>query len=64
MNATKMAEMIGRAGVISGPGDMRIEVSVIDAKTTYGRVRYQVRPAAGHGSAWIDSSSFTLYAED
>ena len=28
--------------------------TVIDAKSAYGRVRYEVRPVSGSGSQWVE----------
>jgi hypothetical protein len=63
MNATQMTKMIGQTGNIFGSGDMRISVRIIDVKVSYGSVRYQVKPVAGCGTAWIDADSIKLYED-
>lgn len=34
---------------------LRVRVTVLDAKVSYGRVRVQVSPTDGVGSAWIEA---------
>lgn len=63
MSAKELVKMIGRTGYIAGRGDLCITVRIVDVKTSYGAVRYQVEPIAGRGSAWIDANSIELDSE-
>lgn len=63
MSAKELVKMVGRTGYIAGRGDLDITVRIVDVKTSYGAVRYQVEPIAGRGSAWIDANSIELDSE-
>lgn len=64
MNAKQLAALIGRTGQLRSPRlPFTVDVSIIDARTTYGAVHVQVRPAAGQGEGWIALSSVTLDPE-
>ncbi len=48
------AERIGKTAQIAN-GPLKVEVTVLDYKNTYGRDRWLVTPVAGSGSAWVES---------
>lgn len=60
MSVSQMAKMIGQAGHIHGSGDMVFQVRITDVKTAYGRLRYQITPLVGTGTAWIDADTIVL----
>jgi len=55
MEALDMLKVIGKTASLSLDG-MRVNVTVLNAKTSYGSVRFQVSPVSGTGMVWVDSS--------
>jgi hypothetical protein len=61
MTAAEMARFIGRTGFISCTGGgLKVEVVVTDVTERWGSVRYQVRPVAGWGRAWVQDVEFPV----
>ena len=60
MSVSQMAKLIGQTGSIFGSGDMMFKVEIVDVKTAYGKIRYEIKPLAGRGTAWIEASSIVL----
>jgi hypothetical protein len=58
MNATELSEWVGKRISVSF-GDLAFECLVTDAKSAYGNLRLQIKPASGTGETWIDSSRAT-----
>jgi hypothetical protein len=46
--------ILGKAGTIHLNG-LNIDIIVTDVKQAYGRTRYQVTPAQGSGSIWVET---------
>lgn len=36
-------------------GGLKVEVKIVDVKTSYGRDRFQITPTAGSGEVWVES---------
>lgn len=58
MTAAEMSRYIGRKGTIRGAGDLKFEIEVVDVKQRWGIVRFEVRPIAGFGRAWVEQVEF------
>ena len=54
-NASWLALFIGKAGVLRCEY-LSVEVTIIDAKRSYGRTLLLVRPIAGSGEQWVEES--------
>lgn len=52
----EMVEVLGKRGDIH-LGGLIVKVEIMDVKTSYGRVRYLVKPVAGVGEVWIEQVS-------
>ena len=60
MSIKELASKIGAIGTLDSRSDFSPEVAVIDAKISYGQLRYLVSPVAGSGKVWVDSSRVTF----
>ena len=54
-NASSLALYIGKSGVLRCEY-LSVEVTVADAKRSYGRTLLLVRPVAGNGEQWVEES--------
>ena len=54
-NASSLALYIGKGGVLRCEY-LSVEVTVADAKRSYGRTLLLVRPVAGAGEQWVEES--------
>lgn len=52
MNAKELSELIGKRMLVTF-GELSFECVVTDAKSAYGNIRLQVKPACGTGETWI-----------
>lgn len=59
MNALELSKSIGLTGQLQSDR-LTVSVRILDAKTAYGSIRYQVSPISGTGSVWVDSSRVTI----
>lgn len=64
MNAKDLAVLVGRTGQLQSPRlPFTVDVSILDARMTYGAVHVQVRPVAGQGEGWVALDSVMLDPE-
>lgn len=58
MAAATAANLSGRIGqsVLVRFESLTVECTIADAKCSYGAIRYQVKPVAGDGLQWVDTS--------
>jgi Na+-transporting NADH:ubiquinone oxidoreductase subunit NqrC len=56
MTTGETMHAIGKT-VVYPHGTLRIEVNVLDIKTTWGQVRALIVPIAGTGTVWVDIKS-------
>ena len=54
-NASSLALYIGKSGVLRCEY-LSVDVTVADAKRSYGRTLLLVRPVAGSGEQWVEES--------
>ena len=54
-NASSLALYIGKSGVLRCEY-LSVDVTVADAKRSYGRTLLLVRPVAGSGDQWVEES--------
>jgi hypothetical protein len=54
MTTLELAGAIGKRGTIRA-GELAIEVEILNTKSSYGKVRYLVRPVAGSGETWTEN---------
>jgi hypothetical protein len=52
MTAANLAALVASTGFLQA-GDLSIAVTVLDARTVYGRTDYLVTPRDGHGQQWV-----------
>ena len=61
-NASSLALYIGKSGLLRCEY-LSIDISVADAKRSYGRTLLLVRPVAGTGEQWVEENRIR-WAED
>lgn len=54
-NASALALYIGKTGALRCES-LSVEVTIADAKRSYGRTLLLVRPVAGAGEQWVEES--------
>lgn len=54
MNALTMSQFIGKIGTVN-QGGLYVDVKVLDAKKSYGCIRFLVSPMAGSGEVWVSA---------
>ena len=62
-NASSLALYIGKSGVLRCEY-LSIDITVADAKRSYGRTLLLVRPVAGTGEQWVEENRIRWAAED
>lgn len=60
MSVNELVKMVGRTGTVYARGEMSVSVRIVDAKISYGAVRYLIEPIAGRGSAWVNLDTIEL----
>jgi hypothetical protein len=63
MTAAEMTKAIGQTGSVYFRGECSVFVRIVDAKVSYGTLRYEVQPMAGTGRVWIDATSIAIAQE-
>jgi hypothetical protein len=61
-NASSLALYIGRTGALRSEY-LSVEITVADAKHSYGRTLLLVRPVAGTGEQWVEESRVAWITE-
>jgi hypothetical protein len=56
MTTAELAKLLGQLGSYYIPG-LVIEVTVIDARMSWGQVQLQIQPTSGSGSKWVNAES-------
>lgn len=56
MTASMMMEVLGKRVEVECKG-MGVLCTVVDVKSVYGCVRYQVEPVQGSGRVWVEQGS-------
>tara|TARA_R110000765_G_scaffold390538_1_gene483263 strand:- start:293 stop:517 length:225 start_codon:yes stop_codon:yes gene_type:complete len=57
MTALELAKYVGRPGNYYAVPGLVIEVTVIDARMSWGQLQLQVQPTSGSGSKWVNAES-------
>jgi hypothetical protein len=57
MTAIELAKYIDQVGAYHGIPGLVIEVTVIDARVSWGQVQLQIQPVSGSGSKWVNADS-------
>jgi hypothetical protein len=60
MTAIELAKYIDQTATYHGVPGLVIEVTVIDARVSWGQVQLQIQPTSGSGSKWVNSDSVML----
>lgn len=60
MTHNETQAIIGKIADYQIESVLSIKVTILDCKNAYGNTRYLVRPVAGNGERWADSSKITL----
>lgn len=58
-NASSLALFIGKTGALRCEY-LSVEVTVVDAKRSYGRTLLLVRPVSGSGEQWVEASRISF----
>jgi hypothetical protein len=56
MTTAELAKLLGQLGSYYIPG-LVIEVTVIDARMSWGQLQLQIQPTSGSGSKWVNAES-------
>jgi hypothetical protein len=62
-NASSLAQYIGKIGVLRCEY-LSVDVTIADAKRSYGRTLLLVRPVAGAGEQWVEESRVRGISEE
>jgi hypothetical protein len=62
-NASSLALYIGKSGALRCEY-LSVEITVADAKRSYGRTLLLVRPVAGTGGQWVEESRIRWTEDD
>lgn len=57
MSVAELAQYVGKVGTIRLSG-LLVNVTVLDVKQAYGRIRYRVTPVSGGGDVWLEGVVF------
>jgi len=57
MTAIELAKYIDQTATYHGVPGLVIEVTVIDARVSWGQVQLQIQPVSGSGSKWVNAES-------
>lgn len=60
MSLASLAARIGSTATLRTADYINVVVTVKDAKSAYGNIRYLVTPVMGSGEVWADSSRVTF----
>jgi hypothetical protein len=63
MTVKEASEVIGRTFEVRA-GEFGVLATVQDVKVSFGKIRFQVSPLAGSGSAWIEVDRIIGWQED
>lgn len=56
--AQEMMVKLGTPAYLKGGSStLKIAVTIVDARMSYGQVNYRVEPVTGQGTAWVTSAS-------
>lgn len=57
MTAKELQDYVGKTGdwIVNAGAGVSVKVTVMDARQSYGRLDFSVKPVAGTGECWIDS---------
>lgn len=60
-SAQELAQDIGKTAILRVAGtSLAFQVTIMDARKRYGNLDYKVRPVAGDGEAWHQSTAIIL----
>lgn len=60
-SAQELAQNIGKTATLRVAGtSLAFQVTIMDARKRYGNLDYKVRPVAGDGEAWHQSTAIVL----
>jgi hypothetical protein len=63
--SNELQEQVGKYATLAGADHgIQFYVKVVDAKVTYGRVRYEVIPASGYGHQWVAGSRLSNFRDE
>jgi hypothetical protein len=54
MSVKEHMSVIGREGLLAIQS-LKVKVLILDVRSAFGRIDYQVRPVQGSGEQWIES---------
>ena len=57
MTTAELAKYIDQTATYHGVPGLVIEVTVIDARMSWGQLQLQIQPTSGSGSKWVNAES-------
>lgn len=60
MNAKELSKLLGKTGRLLTNEGLKVRVSVLDARVSWGSVHVQVTPVEGNGTAWVDKGRVSM----
>jgi hypothetical protein len=62
MTTTELAQSIGKP-VLHVSGNLKFMCVVADARISFGKPQFLIRPIAGYGERWVEFSSIEPYQD-
>jgi len=61
MSIAEMAKVLGKAARWNVDGRaLEVDVRIVDVRSAYGNLRYQIQPLSGTGTRWVNASTVTV----
>jgi len=59
MSAKELTQYVGKLGGYR-VGELRVNVRILDARVSFGRLDLEIAPIAGNGAQWVSADSVKL----
>ncbi len=60
MTILEATQIIGKQGLLTVEKEMRVLVTVIDVRESYGQTQYCISPVGGSGGKWVADHRVTM----
>jgi hypothetical protein len=57
MTTAELAQYLGKTAAYYGIPNMVFSVVISDARMSWGKLQFQIKPRDGYGVKWVDSAS-------
>jgi hypothetical protein len=59
MNTAELNSYIGKRGILD-MGAIKINIKIIDARSSFGRIDFYISPESGSGAQWVSKERVTV----